>query len=84
MKLAGYGDHTFNTGVREAETGMDVSEFKAGLVSKAKSRPAELYIYNEILFQKKEESHTFLLEDNNQFRYRDQIHWINDIDSLPR
>lgn len=42
------------------------------------------YIYNEILLQKKEESHTFLLEDNNQFRYRDQIHWINDIDSLPR
>lgn len=44
MKLAGYGDHTFNTGVREAETGMDVCEFKAGLVSKARSRPAELYI----------------------------------------
>lgn len=53
MKLAGYGDHTFNIGVREAETGMDVCEFKAGLVSKARSRPAELYIMRSCFKEKK-------------------------------
>lgn len=89
MKLAGCGDHTFNTGLREAETGMDGCELKAALVPKARSSQ-QSYIYWDLgvfLFKKKkeeEESHTFLLEDNNQFRSREQIHWINHIDSLPR